>query len=506
MRLERSKNLVHNLKWGVLYRLSGMLIPFVCKATIIRNFGVNYLGLSSLFASIISTLNLAELGFGSAVVFFMYKEIAEENAEKICTLLNYFKRVYRIVGTVILTLGLALMPFLKYLIKKDIPDDINIYVIYLLTLSATAISYFLFAYKNSIITAFQKESVLYKIKAAVLFTESLAQIFAILVLRDYYCYIAITILAAAANNVLANYYVRTHYPQYRPNGKLTKEERRAIGEKIKGLLCYKVGGVIVNSADSIVISAFLGLTISGVYGNYYYVLNLLFGLLAVYNASFRAGLGNSYVTETVEKNYRTFQQLQFMQSWGIGFCTISLFCLYQDFIALYAGEQNVLDIGIACCMSIYLYCWKLQDVVHVFKEAFGYWTKDRFRPLIGALVNLTLNIILIQFIGLYGVVLATVLQAVTIDLIWAPKALFEEYFQKSRKEYYLLLAKCVLDLAVMAVPTILIVSFVQTGSYLLNFFVKAAVCLLVPNGMFIIKNHKKPEFAAIKNRLVRLFH
>ena len=213
MRLERSKNLVHNLKWGVLYRLSGMLIPFVCKATIIRNFGVNYLGLSSLFASIISTLNLAELGFGSAVVFFMYKEIAEENAEKICALLNYFKRVYRIVGTVILTLGLALMPFLKYLIKKDIPDDINIYVIYLLTLSATAISYFLFAYKNSIITAFQKESVLYKIKAAVLFTESLAQIFAILVLRDYYCYIAITILAAAANNVLANYYVRTHYPQ-----------------------------------------------------------------------------------------------------------------------------------------------------------------------------------------------------------------------------------------------------------------------------------------------------
>ena len=126
MRLERSKNLVHNLKWGVLYRLSGMLIPFVCKATIIRNFGVNYLGLSSLFASIISTLNLAELGFGSAVVFFMYKEIAEENAEKICALLNYFKRVYRIVGTVILTLGLALMPFLKYLIKKDIPDDIDV--------------------------------------------------------------------------------------------------------------------------------------------------------------------------------------------------------------------------------------------------------------------------------------------------------------------------------------------------------------------------------------------
>lgn len=505
MRLERSKNLMHNLKWGVLYRLSGMLIPFVCKAAIIRIFGVNYLGLSSLFTSIISTLNLAELGFSSAVVFFMYKEIAEENSEKICTLLNYFKRVYQIVGTVVLTLGLALMPFLKFLIKKDIPDDVNIYVIYLLTLSATVLSYFLFAYKNSIITAFQKESVLYKIRSVVLLSESIAQILTVFVLKDYYSYIAVTILAAAANNIIADRYVRTHYPEYQPRGKLTKEERQAIGEKIKGLIFYKIGGVIVGSADSVVISAFLGLTISGIYGNYYYVLNLLFGLLAVYYTSFRAGLGNSYVTETPEKNYGTFKQLQFMQSWGIGFCAISMLCLYQDFIAVYAGQENVMDIGIAFCMCLYLYCWKIQDVVHVFKEAFGYWTKDRFRPLVGALINLGLNIASVQFIGLYGVVLATVIQAVTIDLIWAPKAIFAEYFKKSRKEYYLLLLGCVVDLLVMGIPTVLAVSFIKTGSYLGNFFVKAAVCLVVPNALFILKNHRKPEFSAVTGRLKRLF-
>ena len=188
MRLERSKNLIRNLKWGVLYRLSGLLIPFVCKAAIIRIFGINYLGLNSLFASVISTLNLAELGFGSVVVFFMYKEIAEENASKICALLNYYKRVYRIIGTIVLLVGLALMPFLKYLIKKDIPADINIYIIYVITLAATVLSYFLFAYKTSILTAFQRESVLYKIRAAVLVSESIAQILAIFVLKNYYAY------------------------------------------------------------------------------------------------------------------------------------------------------------------------------------------------------------------------------------------------------------------------------------------------------------------------------
>lgn len=503
MRLERSKNLVQNLKWGVLFRLSGILIPFVCKAVIIRIFGINYLGLNSLFASIISTLNLAELGFSSVVVFFMYKEIADENSEKICALLNYYKHVYRIIGTVVLLLGLALMPFLKYLIKKDIPTDINIDIIYLLTLAATVLSYFLFAYKNSILTAFQRESVLYKIRAAILLTESFAQIFTVLVLKNYYAYIAVSVVAAVANNLLANRYVRTHYPQYDPHGKLTKDERREIGEKIKGLVYYKIGGVIVSSADSIVVSAFLGLTVSGIYGNYYYVLTLLFGLLAVYYTSFRAGLGNSFVTETVEKNFQTFRQLQFMQSWIIGFCTVSLLCLYQDFIAVYAGKENMLGFGVVGCMCLYFYTWKIQDVVHVFKEACGYWTKDRFRPLIGALMNLGLNIITVQLIGLYGVVLSTVFEAVTIDLVWAPKAIFSEYFHKSRKEYYRLLLGCVVDFLCMGIPTFFLAARIHTYSYLLNFFIKGCLCLLLPNAIFVLKNHRKPEYAAIKARLKR---
>ena len=142
--------------------------------------------------------------------------------------------------------------------------------------------------------------------------------------------------------------------------------------------------------------------------------------------------------------------------------------------------------------------------MHVFKEACGYWTKDRFRPLIGALMNLCLNIITIRFIGLYGVILSTVFEAVTIDLIWAPKAIFAEYFKKSRREYYRLLAGCGLDLFCMGIPTCLITSLIRIDSHLLSFFVKAIVCAVVPNIVFMLKNYKKPEFAAIKIRLKKL--
>lgn len=502
MRLERSKNFVQNLKWGLVYRFSGILIPFICRAAIIRIFGINYLGLNSLFTSIITTLNLAELGFGSAVVFFMYREIATENSEKICALLNYYKRVYRTIGMIVLVAGIALMPFLKFLIKKDVPTDINIYVIYLITLFATVISYFLFAYKNSILTAFQQESVLYKIRALVLVTESLLQIVTIFVFKDYYAYLLVTVAAAAANNLMANHYVRKYYPQYDPHGKLSKEERREISKKIEGLLFYKVGGVVFNSSGSIVISACLGLNISGMYGNYYYVLNLLFGMLAVYYTSFRAGLGNSFETETVEKNYNTFQQLQFMQSWIIGFCTVCSLCLYQDFIAVYAGPENLLDMGLVICMCLYLYIWKIQDVVHVYKEACGYWTKDRFRPLVGALINLALSFALVPFLGIHGIVIPIILVSLFVDLIWAPKAFFAEYLKKSRKEYYRLLLLGLLDLAVMLVPTYVICVFINTDSYWLNLLFKLMVCGIVPNVMFVLKNLRKRELATIKRHLI----
>lgn len=507
MKLNRSNNLMSNLKWGMIYRLSGILIPFVCKAAIIRIFGINYLGLNSLFTAILSTLNLAEMGFGSAVVYFMYKAIANENTDKLCALLNYYKKVYRAIGFIVLSFGLVLIPFLKFLIKKDIPDDINIYFIYLLTLSSTVISYFLFAYKTSILTAYQKESILYQIRALVLISESILQIISIFVFRNYYIYLFVTVLSSVANNIMADYYIRKHYPQYKASGSITKDERNSIADKIKGLLFYKIGGVILTSVDSIVISMFLGLNISGIYGNYYYVITLLFGILAVYYNSFRAGLGNSVVTEKIEKNYSTFCQLQFIQNWLIGFCTICLLCLYQDFISIYAGSDNKLSIGIVTCLCLLFYTWKIQDISYVYKEACGYWTKDKFRPLIGSLVNLTLNVCFIQFIGLYGVILSTVFVAVSIDAIWAPKALFNEYFKMSRKAYYVMLLHGVINMFLMAIPTFFVTYCIETGNHLINLLIKLLVCMIIPNLIFFLFNRRKNEMHILVQRLKKLvFH
>ncbi|MBR4173193.1 MAG: polysaccharide biosynthesis protein [Clostridia bacterium] len=502
MRIERTKNAKRNIGWGLFERAVALVVPFVCRSAIIRIFGINYAGLNSLFASLLSALNLAELGFGSASVYFLYSAIAEDDKEKICKILAYLKKAYLIVGTVVLTLGLLLVPFLKNFIHSDIPKGINIYIIFLLSLASTVLSYFLFSYRSAIIIAHQRHDVLFRISIAITIIDKGLQLVAIFLFKNYYMYIGSAIVATLINNMLYYFTSSKMFPNYVPSGRLESSVKSAMGKKIGGLLWYKLGSIVSTQADSIVISSFLGLAIMGKYGNYYYVIYFLFMLFSMYYSTIRAGIGNSIALDTVEKNHRDFKVLQFGQSWMISWCTVCLFCLFQDFIAIYAGDKNQLPFGIVVCMCIYFWIWKIQDIVYTYKEASGLWDKDKFRPLISAGTNLLLNICTVKFIGLYGVILSTVVSILVIDIPWSTKVLFAEYFKDGKREYYLSLIKSFAELVSLCAITGFACSFVNIDSTLLRLIVKAAICVIVPNAIILAIHCKSELFSSFIKKII----
>ena len=134
MKFNRKKNAKRNIFFGVILRVLSVLFPFLIRTLIIHFLGAEYVGLNSLFSSILSVLSVAELGFGSAIVFSMYKPIAEDNKIVICAILNFYRKVYRIIGTIILTVGILLIPFLERLIKGTVPNDVNLVFLYLILL------------------------------------------------------------------------------------------------------------------------------------------------------------------------------------------------------------------------------------------------------------------------------------------------------------------------------------------------------------------------------------
>ena len=99
--MNRTKNATRNIIFGIILKLYQIVIPFLMRTAMIYLMGVEYLGLNSLFTSILQVLNLAELGVGSAMVYSMYKPIAEGDEETICALLKLYKKYYFLIGVVL---------------------------------------------------------------------------------------------------------------------------------------------------------------------------------------------------------------------------------------------------------------------------------------------------------------------------------------------------------------------------------------------------------------------
>ena len=131
MKIERTKNAARNIVFDGGLKMFNLAMPLIMRRIILYYLGVKYLGLSGLFTSILSFLNLAELGVGGAMIFSMYKPIAEDDQEMLNALLNLYKRAYRIIGCITIVIGLIILPFILKLIKGDYPSEISIYLIFI---------------------------------------------------------------------------------------------------------------------------------------------------------------------------------------------------------------------------------------------------------------------------------------------------------------------------------------------------------------------------------------
>lgn len=302
----RIKNAKRNMLWALINKVVTMFLPFATRTAVIYSLGSLYLGLNTLFSSILTILSLAELGFGSAMVFSMYEPLAKGDAASVNALLRLYRKIYRIIGLTVLTIGLAVMPFLQTMISGDVPADVSIYVLYLTYLVNTVLSYFLFAYKESLLTANQRNDVSSNIATVVSVTTNLVQLMALFAYRNYYLYVIVYPAMTAIKNLITNHYVNKMYPQYFCDGVLDKDTLSDIRKRVSGLFIYRICYVFRDTFDSIVLSAFLGLVVLAKYNNYYYIVTTITGFLTIIKNSISAGVGNSIALESEEKNYHDF--------------------------------------------------------------------------------------------------------------------------------------------------------------------------------------------------------
>lgn len=512
MSQSRTYNSIRNIVWAFVYKLIVIFLPFIVRSAMIYKLGVEYTGLNSLFTSILTMLSLAELGFSNAMVYCMYGPIHNNDKKTLCSLLNLYRKIYSIIGAVILLVGAALIPFLPRLIHNDVPGNINIYILYSIFLFNTVISYFMFAYKSSLLTAYQRNDIISIIGMVSHIVMNVSQIIVLFLTGNFYIYALLLPISTIIINLLYEIMTRKLFPDIRCAGDVDKDLKKKIKQRVVGIMLYKFSSTTRTSFDSVIISSFLGLAILAQYQNYYMIISSVLGILSMMMTSVTSSVGDSIVSKDVNSNYKDFKKFVFIYMWVAGWFAICIGCLIQPFMNLWLGKELLLAGSIAVLFAVYFYAQTMGDIVFLYRTAAGLWWQDRIRPVVEAVSNIILNIALVKILGLHGVILATIITLVFINFYWGAAILFKYYFECNAKEYIIMQIKQILVVTSVAAVTWGICKLLPDG--ILMFIFRIVICIVIPNLLFWLVYHKSPMFkesysfvnriiSLIKNKLIK---
>lgn len=488
----RAENTFRNLKISTFAQIFNMFLSFISRTVFIHLLSTEYLGLSGLFTNVLSILALSDLGIGNAIIINLYKPLAEKDEDAICKYMNFYACAYRIIGAVIIMFGLITMPFLNYIVKTD-TDIPNLHIIYFLYVLNSAISYFC-AYKRSIITADQKEYMNVINRNVFLVLQNVLQIIFLLITKNYIIYISIMVICTFLSNLKISQVANKYYPYLKNNkSKLSRIEIKKLFKDLKAMMYHKFGNTIINSTDNIIISSFLGVFLVGMYSNYSMIIGIIttFALLIFSSAS--ASIGNLNVTESSEKVYFIFRVMQFLGIWIYGFCSLCFIFLLNPFIELWIGNKYVLD---NLTVIIIVFAFFIKGIISIpgtFVDSLGLFWNTRYKPWIMAILNIFISIVGAQVLGLKGVFIGTVMSYCLTSLWVDPYVLYKHKFKIRFIEYGKFLGKFIIQLLLIFV-ILLVIEFIVK-----NFVLKFIICIIVPNGLFILFNFYTAEYKYLWN-------
>lgn len=488
----RTKNSVKNMIISFISNLLTILIGLVAQAIFVKTLGQEYLGINGLFSNIISMLGLVELGVGSAIIYSLYKPVYENNQKKICALLSFYRKCYNYISIIVLVAGLLITPFLKYLVS-DVSVDINLNVIYILFVIDIFFSYIL-SYKRSIINAYQKNYIVNVVHILYLTFLNLFQAIILVKTKNYYLYLIIKIFMRIIENIMISIIADRMYPFISKRVELDSETKSDIFKKVKALFFHKIGGFFVNGTDNILISKFIGIIQVGLYSNYYLIINavnILFGqIISVVNSS----VGNLLVEDNKEKNYLVFKKIRFLNFWIASFSAISILVIMDSFIVLWLGSEYILAPLVLFVLVFNYFQKSMRNSYMVFKEAAGIFYEDRFVPLIEALTNIVFSYILLKIFGLAGVFMGTIISGLVLWGYSYPKYVYKKLFDRDYLSYIKETISYILLFILIASLTYYLSIFVNYDSIYLELFIKAIICLIVPNLILLLIFYKTDNF------------
>lgn len=497
---------VLNIAIGMGGYIINTILGFICRIIFVRCLSADYLGISGLFTNILTMLSLAELGIGSAVVFALYKPLAENDKSKIASLVEFYGKAYKAIGIFIAIIGLALMPFLNFIIKEVPNIKESIYLLYLIYLFNTASTYF-FTYRSSLVIAAQQNYIVVGLNYIITTIQSVAQVIYLLATKEYIGYLVIQTIGTFIYNVVISHIAVKKFPYIKDKNinPLEDKEKKALFRDIKDLTVYKLSGLLVNSTDNIITTFFSGLVTTGMASNYTLLTTTLSSLLNQIFNSLTASIGNYNVTESKEKQYYMFKFLNMMNFWIFAWASIGILYVSNDLVELCFGKNYVLGMEIPFIIALNFYTVGMQNAVWTFKQTLGLFKYGKFAQIFTALINIVFSVLLGYRFGLAGILLATFIARVLTNLWYDPYVVYKYGFYKKPSEYLHNYIKYLVMLIIMIMICGISCNMIN-GGVVYRVMLKIFICSIIPNFICILMFYRRKEFRYFYDIIKKIFN
>lgn len=490
-----------NMMVGLGGHILNTMAAFACRMVFTRCLSTEYLGLSSLISNFLSILSLSELGIGSAIVYALYKPIAEDDQRKLASYMHSYRKAYRVIGMTVAGMGLVALPFLRLIIGDGYEIQESIYLIYGMSLLPNVLGYF-FSYRVSLLIAYQRQYVVSGVSYILSITACLLQIVILLTTGRYIAYLAINLAASITNVIIIYAITKKEYPflHEKDIDPLNEEDRRSLFKNVKRITVYRLSGVLVNNTDNLVLTYFSGLNITGLASNYTLLANTLVSLVNQVFNSLTASVGNLNAVDTEDKQYAFFNSLNLANFWIFGWAAIGITFVSSDLISLLFGAEYVMTFNISLILAINVYMRGMQNAIWTFKNTKGLFRYGQYILLVTAALNIIGDIVLGKRYGVFGIYLATALARLFTNTWYEPYAVFKVAFRKNPMFYFFRYARFVALLVGTGALCGWLCSFAHF-SVPVNVITKVLICSLIPNGIFYVLFRQKAEFIYMKTLL-----
>lgn len=508
MKSSRQKNSILNASAVFVCKTVQIFLSFAVRRILIINLGEEILGLDGLFSSILQILSLADLGINTAIVYSLYKPIAESNEKKIAALVSFFKRFYFCVGVIIICFGIIFTPFLTYVI--NFPNDVDhISLYFMVTILGTASSYFLSS-RRIIFEADQRNRI---VTVTDMISAVLLQLLQLVVIRLFNRYIVVLVLRitlSITGNIIIYLLGNMQYPYLSKYEKetLDKQVKKELFKNTGAVLCHKIGGVFVTGTDSLIISTFISTIISGYYSNYLSIINSVsFFVTGILNALIPSIGDLKATSDDIDHHHSILEEVVLINYCMSAFCTICLVSLINPFIVLWVGEKFLFNIHIVILLCTNFYISTMRFGVGTFCTAAGLFKETLVKPIAEGIINLVVSLAMVKTFGVIGIFFGTFISLI-LGSVWVdPFFLYKKWFKRSSKHYFItytmmLVVTCILCVAVFYISSALFARSIAC------FFARTLVVIVlavmgIGISTLIFPGHKR-LFARIKGIVVKI--